>query len=250
MARSVPRSQLIKCLAATGPSSSPMFATGSPYSPFFISGLLSSRPVPVTCSLCHTDPSPSLRLRRSRDSLRSIPSPGPAPSTTLPEIPLGLSLQQASLSAPALLVSVKRNSITSVSPSVRHFNRSHALARLEGRSTSIRRKPRPVKRNFMSMSDEESEADDDDDRVQNDARLSVINEPEDLVLPPAMPLSSDPIRPRRFLSSVRIRSTSPRKRQTMTKDWFPLKSFIDLQAADDDTINFRWRSFIEVSRVS
>ncbi|KAG6886199.1 hypothetical protein C0993_010761 [Termitomyces sp. T159_Od127] len=165
---------------------------------------------------------------------------------------LGLSLDRASHSAPALLVSVKRSSISSVSPSVRHINRSHALARLEGRTKSTRRKPKSVKRNFMSMSDEESEADDDVDRFQNDARkftLSVINEPEDLVLPSPMPLSES-TRTRRFLSSVRIRSTSPRKRQTMTKDWFPLKSFIDLQATDDDANKFSWRSFIEVSRVS
>ncbi|KAG6891229.1 hypothetical protein C0995_008481 [Termitomyces sp. Mi166 len=322
-----------------------MFRTGSPYSPFFTSGLLydstvprrgslpaDSRPSAFYFTLQPTSdyrsflsldlaeslslrsstlrpkdpakvftfaqipetelppPHPSLRLRRSRDSLRTIPSPKPAPSITLPDVPkphspspstpprlpsiapsppLGLSLECASHSAPALVVSrtetpedlvelAKRNSMSSVSPTVRKINRSHALARLEGRTNSTRRKPKPIKRNFMSMSDEESEGDDHgDDEFQNAANprrfaLSVINEPEDLVLPPALPLSEPKTAPigGRFPSEVRSKSTSPRKRQTTAKDWFPLKSFIDLQAGDDDNTKFSWRSLIEVARVS
>ncbi|KNZ72627.1 hypothetical protein J132_02220, partial [Termitomyces sp. J132] len=160
----------------------------------------------------------------SRDSMRSIPSPKPAPSTTLPDVPrqppsppprlpsiavnpsLGLSLDRASQSAPALLVSPKRDSTSSVvSPTIRKINRSHALARLEGRTNSTRRRSRPIKRNFMSMSDEESEADDDDD--DDSPTLPLIDEPEDLVLPsPPLSLSEPrtvPLGPR-FPSSPRM----------------------------------------------
>ncbi|KAG5337241.1 hypothetical protein C0989_010120 [Termitomyces sp. Mn162] len=202
--------------------------------------------------------------------MRSIPSPKPAPSTTLPDVPrqppsppprlpsiavnpsLGLSLDRASQSAPALLVSPKRDSTSSVvSPTIRKINRSHALARLEGRTNSTRRRSRPIKRNFMSMSDEESEADDDDD--DDSPTLPLIDEPEDLVLPsPPLSLSEPrtvPLGPR-FPSSVRTRSTSSRKHQSTSKDWFSLKSFIDLQTAEDDSTKFSWRSFIEVARVS
>ncbi|KAG6837358.1 hypothetical protein H0H93_010960 [Arthromyces matolae] len=193
-----------------------MFRTGSPYSPFFTSGLLYNPNV---------DHHPQLRPRRSRDSL---PSPKPCPSTTLPDTPLP-----------------KRNS---TSTTIRKANRSYALARLEGRTNSTRRKV--PKRNFMTMGDE-SDADDDDffnlrpsKRVTSS--LDIINEPEDLVLPPpSIPLTA-PVGGR--FPSIH---PSPSHSKKPNDQWFHLKSFIDLHGGDDDsTMRWSWRSFVEVARVS
>ncbi|KAG6839406.1 hypothetical protein C0991_002850, partial [Blastosporella zonata] len=313
-----------------------MFHSGSPYSPFFTSGLL-SQPEPDVeptqrrgslptspfyftlqpkrdtseyrsflsldlaessaaratstfnaFSFAHnlTPPRSSLRLRHSRDSLRTIPSPKPAPSITLPDVPiakhrtpspthrtpspthrtpspthstpspthtasstpprlpsivisasLGLTMDAP---PPVLPTSLNRNStVSTVSPSVRKVNRSQALARLEGRTNSTRRR-KPIKRNFMTMGDE-SEGDDDDafEDHHRHTTLCVLNEPEDLVLPP--PAVSLP-EPKTAPVGGRFPS-SPRKQRT--KDWFPLKSFIDFQAGEDDLSRWSWRSFIE-----
>ncbi|RDB23812.1 hypothetical protein Hypma_009079 [Hypsizygus marmoreus] len=238
-------------------------------------------------------PRTSVRLRLSRDSLRTIPSPKPAPSMTLPAVPvpkhqttpsssssipstpprlpsiaispsLGLTLERASQSAPSLIISrttapslvyalpPKRESTSSVSTRARKVNRSHALARLEGRSNSTRHKPmaKPIERNFMSMSDDE----DDSDLEAEPPRitLSAVLEPEDVVLPPpsavrlqgsrSAPISGS------FPSLTTSRSSSSRKRRT-SKEWFPLKSFIDLQS-DEEMSGWSWRSFIEVASVS
>ncbi|KAG6910196.1 hypothetical protein DXG01_012331 [Tephrocybe rancida] len=208
-----------------------------------------------------TPPHTSLRLRHSRDSMRTIPSPKPAPCTTLPDVPVPSSSRTPTSSAPPRLPSIVistclgltmdlpapapsavattavpltyRNSTATVSTTVRRVNRSHALARLEGRTRSTRRMPKKRNFNFMSMSDDEG-----DDEPDVDA---VLNEPEDHVLPP---LKSAPIGGRFPSSAI---SMSPRKR---TKEWFPLKSFIDLQSGEDDLNRWGWRSFIEVASVS
>ncbi|GLB41767.1 hypothetical protein LshimejAT787_1003670 [Lyophyllum shimeji] len=238
-------------------------------------------------------PRTSLRLRLSRDSLRTIPSPKPAPSITLPDLPkhaavppspslsstaprlpsiavnssLGLSLQRASQSTPSLVIArttapkdivqlPNRSSISTVSSSVRKVNRSHALARLEGRTNSTRRKAmaKPFARNFMSMSDDEDDGGDDSEFEEDSGKvtLSAILEPEDIVFPPPSPsratgAKSAPIGGR-FPSSP---SSTPscRRKQTRSTDWNPLKSFIDLQG-EDDMSRWSWRSFIEVASVS
>ncbi|KAF8075017.1 hypothetical protein FPV67DRAFT_1475745 [Lyophyllum atratum] len=234
----------------------------------------------------------SLRLRLSRDSLRTIPSPKPAPSITLPDVPkhtlpsspcpslpprlpsitvnscLGLSLERASHSAPSLVISrttaptaiVKlpnRNSMSTVTTSVRKVNRSHALARLEGRTASTRRKAmaKPIARNFMSMSDDEDDGGDDSDIERDSGRvtMSAILEPEDVVFPPPSPPSllgakSAPIGGR-FPSLSPSQTSSRGRKPPRTKDWFPLKSFIDLQG-EDEMSRWSWRSFIEVASVS
>ncbi|KAG6825121.1 hypothetical protein H0H92_004639 [Tricholoma furcatifolium] len=260
-----------------------MFRTGSPYSPFFTSGLLSPPSARASSVILpHESFTPSLRTRRSRDSLRSIPSPKPVPSITLPDIPspissapprlpsivispsLGISLERASYSAPSLVISrtkvpfdvPDRNSISTVSTSVRKVNRSHALARLEGRTNSTRRRPRtaplkPAKRNFMCMTDDDS--DDDFDDYQDRRRrvtFNVINEPEDLVLPPPI-FAPLPLYAKTAPITGRFPSLSPTRNLKRTTEWFPLKSFIDFQSgADDDTTRWSWRSFIQSPSVS
>ncbi|KAF4610562.1 hypothetical protein D9613_006877 [Agrocybe pediades] len=140
---------------------------------------------------------PSLRLRLSRDSIRTIPSPKPAPSITLPEVPtqtrsspsppprlpslrplpaLDLSVlpkPKVSVAAPTVTrtsssakFQSKKNSrlsiatTSTVSTRAKRHNRSEALARLEGRRQAL---ASPVygayypKRNFMSMSDDEDD---------------------------------------------------------------------------------------------
>ncbi|KAG5650814.1 hypothetical protein H0H81_010939 [Sphagnurus paluster] len=228
-------------------------------------------------------PHAPLRVRHSRDSLRTIPSPKPAPSITLPEVPrrsespprlpslavsvsLGLSLERASHSAPSLTISrtsapdvvVPLPNRCSVSSSVRRSNRSHALARLEGRTASTRRPksaPKPFQRNFMSMSDDEDEDGDGSEfefglfPSPTHAPINAVLEPEDVVLPPPSPhhsgARSAPIGGR-FPSSA---SSAKRKQAQRTTEWFPLKSFMDLQG-DDDISRWSWRSFIEVASVS
>ncbi|KAF9531763.1 hypothetical protein CPB83DRAFT_868074 [Crepidotus variabilis] len=266
-----------------------------------------------------TRASTPLRSRFSRDSLRTIPSPKPAPSITLPELPntpaasafssppapvqpqsapprlpslpvlpaLDFPVPSTSSSAivspissrtPTRPLPSKRFSNTSkitsstVSTRARRFNRSEALAALEGHRcqthTQCRSAPLPIlvqKRpvhfqrhnNFMSLSDDE-ESDDDsdfgaDDELEPMDLMNIFNpllEPEDVVLPsPAAPSHSSSIR--------RIQSSQPSsRRQRSRTNWFPLKSFIDLHgdhpsaSANDDESNWSWRSFIEVSNVS
>lgn len=144
--------------------------------------------------------------------------------------------------------------MSTVSTSVRKVNRSHALARLEGRTNSTRRKAmaKPIARNFMSMSDDEDDGADDSE-IEADSggvTLGAILEPEDVVFPPPSPphptgAKSAPVGGR-FPS---LSSTASGRKQTRSKDWFPLKSFIDLQG-EDDMSRWSWRSFVEVASVS
>ncbi|KAF8892038.1 hypothetical protein BD779DRAFT_1510550 [Infundibulicybe gibba] len=207
----------------------------SPYSPFFTSGLLPLGPPRddqlssfLSLETAERHQSSSIRTRSSRQSL---PSPKPAPSITLPEIP-----------QPPQPSHARRTSTTthsSVSPTVRRVNRTAALARLEGRTPSTRR------RNFMSMSD-------DEDEDAPPPRIRTLNlETEDIVLPSVstytFPAVSAPVSPRHSPSRARSRRT--KSRHQSTHDWFPLKSFIDLHA-EDDMSSWAWRSFIEVATLS
>lgn len=231
----------------------------------------------------------SLRLRSSRDSLRALPSPKPAPLSTLPDVPkqpspspsvsslpprlpsinVTSSLKMssscpASQSTPALAVSrtaapsdirasvLTHATVSTVSTRARKTNRSDALARLEGRSRPINQPaPKRVARNFMSMSDDE---DDYDDSITLDfgdeklVTLSITLEPEDILLsfPKVIPAPNSAPAGGRFSASS---SMSRWRKQPGGKDWFPLKSFIDLQN-DDEMSSWNWRSFIEVSSVS
>jgi len=113
---------------------------------------------------------------------------------------------------------------------------------------------KPVAVNFMSMSDDEDDDAGDPEFEEDSVRvtLSAVLEPEDVVFPPPprlMGAKSAPIGGR-FLSLSPSQSTSSRRhKQPRTKDWFPLKSFIDLQG-EDDMARWSWRSFIEVVSVS
>ena len=166
-------------------------------------------------------------MRFSRDSLRTIPSPKPAPSITLPALPkianspprlpsiqlppaLDISLTTRTIPPPLRLdTSARRTSVyttSTVSTRARVNNRSAALARLEGRHRRPNTAPLP-KRNFMSMSDDEDEdaASDSDSAADADDDLSDLDvadysfpavrprtadpraEPEDVVLPLRVP---------------------------------------------------------------
>ncbi|KJA28110.1 hypothetical protein HYPSUDRAFT_62502 [Hypholoma sublateritium FD-334 SS-4] len=292
-----------------------MFATHSPYSPFFTSGLLSagSRPhspdvplsprrgslptsraddVPAFYFTLHNEDAfrsflsldlaesqsmrsaslkrkastvskpyrfpriseapPPLRMRFSRDSLRTIPSPKPAPSITLPALPkvasspprlpsiqlspsLDISLVTRTVPPPLRLdTTTRRNSVvttSTVSTRARTSNRSAALARLEGRDRRPNTAPLP-KRNFMSMSDDDDSdsdaaADADDDLSDLDAadftfpalrRPDPRAEPEDVVLPPRAPHT--------FLEAPRSAPLPPRpraKRASTAQEDAPLR---------------------------
>ena len=230
------------------------------YSPFFTSGLLSQ-------------PDYTSFLTLDSISLRSIPSPKPAPSATLPDLPnsspprlpsltpipaldiplpsLTISRTQAPLTAIRRISVATKATSSSVSTHVRRSNRSEALARLEGRyrhhPITLHTKPPQLhqQRNFMNMTDDE------DDEEQEDHDLDSLNlpvttfsnpvlEPEDVVLPTSTPSIND--------SFLLISPPHPVNPQS-TKDWIPLKSFIDLHN-DDDSSSWTWTSFIHVANVS
>ncbi|KAH6915854.1 hypothetical protein BKA70DRAFT_1418774 [Coprinopsis sp. MPI-PUGE-AT-0042] len=139
-----------------------------------------------------------IHLRFSRDSFRSIPSPKPAPSMDLPELPkasetpaprlpsiprsptLALSFSSPKKSflssfrisrskAPKTVVPLNRSSVittSTVSTTVRRANRSDALARLEGRNGAPVPR-RSTGKNFMSMSDDESSEDESDSDIDS-----------------------------------------------------------------------------------
>ncbi|KAK7466357.1 hypothetical protein VKT23_005085 [Stygiomarasmius scandens] len=142
-----------------------------------------------------------LRLRSSRDSLRTIPSPKPVPSVTLPEVPsprlisitntthtfkfplppsspskakpfipspAGPSTVPA-IASPTAIVPQRSNSTatwkssSTVSTRYKRSRRSDALARLEGRfpGTYKKRFSFASKKNFMNMLDDEDDGDDE-----------------------------------------------------------------------------------------
>jgi hypothetical protein len=254
-----------------------------------------------------------LRIRSSHESLRSIPSPKPVPSISLPKIPnppvaavvpasdlpprlppipttppLRISTI-AKLSTPSSSVRrrhpppppkiasttttppipVSRNDSTSTrTSSYRAASRSHALARLEGRSNSSRRR---VQRNFMSMSDDE---DDDEDLQQQQSssdldvdlasamRLAAfLDEEDDLTypyhIPPPLLSSSSSLSPdtpstavpqtahETSLPTPKLSRSIKGKNNPPTESWFPMTSFLDAREEE-----WNWRSFIEFTSVS
>ena len=209
-------------------------------------------------------PAVSARRRASKETLRSIPSPKPAPSTTLPDVPI------PPVSPPAAASSKKRSrSIQvlsprhrrapsarseSVSSHVRRKSRMDALACLEGRSRAPHRVPRasPLRNNFMSFSDDEDEKSTTHRSSLSKETTSVHTEDlnayadvEDEV-DAILPIHS---RKREAADQVPARSARPaRKRRSTIDSWFPLKSFIDLK--DDDLSSWNWRSFIEIGGVA
>jgi hypothetical protein len=116
------------------------------------------------------------------------------------------------------------------------------------------------------MSDDEDEDEDEDaSDIQplSDLDDQVLDsfdpsyEPEDIVLPVSSPHSSMPSRvvrnkPRKH-GGHRISQRRIKHRSGRTRDWFPLKSFIDFYNENEDdaaSTNWSWRSFIEFSTVS
>ncbi|KAG6374662.1 hypothetical protein JVT61DRAFT_4028 [Boletus reticuloceps] len=220
-----------------------------------------------------TSPAPVLSTRRrtSRDSLRSIPSPKPAPSATLPELPTASHLRpppsstsllkkrpaSTVITSPLSLTPRLRRSASSRSESIsshdRRRSRLDALACLEGRSRAPNRvlHSSSLRNNFMSFSDDEDEK-------------SIMRRPT-VPAPPAIQVEDlsafadvedevDAIIPnvRKRDSSNKAKPARPtkptRKRRGTIESWFPLKSFIDFK--DDDSSSWNWRSFIEIGGVS
>lgn len=141
--------------------------------------------------LRHSKSTTNIR-RPSRDSLRSIPSPKPAPMSTLPTPPTPLS------------PSIRAPSSIRPTPSVRAGNHAQALARLEGRT----------KTDFILL-------DDDSD---------VEMEPEDVVLPLST-LNRTPSRRSSSKCSSSVHPYS-RKSRSKRSTWDPTSSWIDLSTRD------------------
>jgi hypothetical protein len=311
-----------------------MFRTGSPYSPFFTSGLLSAPASPAspidsnelgprrgslpTSSSDHSSAyhfnlqsrrdvnefrsflsldlaetrsqrskrgsnnhwsevvaqhpplpdSPTFTSRSASPRLRTMPSPKPAPSITLPELPSvptpspvasssrtlpesltkplritrpKLSLPTSSrlpkspvVKTPLLSPRVARSISTStVSTRYRALRRTSALAALEGHRK--RTQSLSTSQNFISLSDDEGDdelSDDDDESSDSDESFIDV-------------FSSVPEHPQ---GSRRSRS-----------DWLHLKSFIDLRNEREDSTrekdrasltssnSWGWRSYIEIA---
>ncbi|KAK0189147.1 hypothetical protein F5146DRAFT_1058125 [Armillaria mellea] len=301
-----------------------MFRTGSPYSPFFTSGLLSSPASPASpidfnelgprrgslptsssdrSSAYHftlqsrrdaetrsqrskrgsnnhwsvvvaqhppLPDSPTFTSRSASPWLRAMPSPKPAPSITLPELPVVPTPSPVASSSrtlpdsltkplrvtrpkmpspvssrlpkspvvktPLLSPRVARSISTStVSTRYRALRRTSALAALEGHRK--RTQSLSTSQNFISLSDDEgddelSDADDDDESSDSDESFIDVF--------PSVPEHSQ--------GSQRSRS-----------DWLHLKSFIDLRNEREDSTrekdrasltsssSWGWRSYIEIA---
>lgn len=206
---------------------------------------------------------PTIRLRRSRDSMRTIPSPKPVPSIILPEppksAPPSLSTQPPSafdlpeshnssllLSLPqASSRSNNRYSTSTVTTSVRKVNRSQALARLEGRfiSAFVSSKEPSSAPNFMSMTDDEDEETDDHSPDESHPfngpfiTLSAVLSPQDVVV--SLPRSKHALTNSKLSTS--IISSRGSDSSHATKDWFRFKSFLDFK--DDDLARWSRKSF-------
>ncbi|KAG1780835.1 hypothetical protein EV702DRAFT_1193662 [Suillus placidus] len=224
-------------------------------------------PLPSACAL----------HRSSRESLRQIPSPKPAPvSSTLPEPPASLDraqnfppplkpLQSATnaSSSTSLLSPIspsgKGSSLrsSSVTSHQRRKSRMDALACLEGRSRAANRIPRSsLRNNFMSMSDDE----DDETKalsslgntpfiqVEDFGSFADIEDEGDVIIPSSKHISQKQ-KQATFPRSVSVSQPVQRQRpgRSTVDTWFPLKSFIDLK---DDDLSWNWRSFIEIGSVS
>jgi hypothetical protein len=214
------------------------------------------------------------RRRTSKESLRTIPSPKPAPSATLPELPTAsnpcspappLSLKKraastvvSSLLSPTLRArrpaSLRSESISSHD---RRRSRLDALACLEGRSRAPHRVPRSsgLRNNFMSFSDDEDEKSTTPKSTASSAPATPVVQIEDQSAFADVEDEVDAIIPtlaRKRGAVDQAKSARPakpaRKRRGTIESWFPLKSFIDFK--DDDLSSWNWRSFIEIGGVS
>ncbi|KAJ2919533.1 hypothetical protein MD484_g876, partial [Candolleomyces efflorescens] len=252
-------------------------------------------------------PAPSITLPELPVPKAPAPPPVPAPAASapprLPSIPKLPSLRISRSEAPTTVVSLKRSRLSTtttstVSTRARRINRSNALDRLEGKIKLQASAPPSVsrfslRRNFMSLSDDESDNDDEDSDIDSldaksdysddffetqDNRLFYTGyfEPEDLVLPSVRSPSTSPIRSSAVPSSPKSAPSSPSKATSSrkmsvrrsTRDWFPLKSFIDLRSGNDGdsssfasgptstsaaspttTSSWSWRSFIDVAHL-
>ncbi|TFK52078.1 hypothetical protein OE88DRAFT_1502449 [Heliocybe sulcata] len=227
--------------------------------------------------------SPSVSSHSHSHSAPSILSPSSAsfllsPRTSfLPSFPTPRrSRTQDSASASTTKrESIASSSLTrgaSVTSHQRRANRSNALACLEGRACNPHRISR-TKTNFMSLSDDEDDAEADDeiaDFVQEKApsqrdsihlHEAMLLEDEDVVIP-ASPRCSGRLRSHSRAQAPKIRSRAntlllsitvpdaatspskkPRSRSGTLESWFPpFADFIDF--ADDEAS--KWRSFVEV----
>lgn len=127
-----------------------------------------------------------------------------------------------------------------------------ALACLEGRSRAANRIPRSnLRRNFMSMSDDEddeakvlSSKENTPIQVEDFGAFADIEDEGDAIMPSCNHLSQ---KPATFPRSVSVSQPPKRQRRSTIESWFPLKSFIDLK---DDDLSWNWRSFIEIGGVS
>ncbi|KAG2749599.1 hypothetical protein P692DRAFT_20863828 [Suillus brevipes Sb2] len=191
---------------------------------------------------------PPLPLHRSsRESLRQIPSPKPAPASTLPELPTS---PPKPLPSSAPLLSPKGSSLrsSSITSHQRRKSRMDALACLEGRSRANRIPRSNLRNNFMSMSDDEEE----EAKAQGNPCIQVedfgsfadIEDEGDAVVPSPKHF---PPKQTSFPRSVSVSQPAKRQRRSTVESWFPLKSFIDLK---DDDLSWNWRSFIEIGGIS
>ncbi|KAJ7449672.1 hypothetical protein FB451DRAFT_1410886 [Mycena latifolia] len=222
-------------------------------------------------------PRSPMSLRRSpATSPRALPSPKPAPVSTLPNVPS----QPSTPRSPGLQVAVSRTptpvaiqpvppqrkpslasqvtrasaTTSTVSTRYRRKRRNKALACLEGR------RPAPARAspsdNFMSLSDDEDEEDDTavlrsaspeellDLSLSDDQLIVLIAGLDDGDVHSA-PVSSAHFKQSSRESTTRSASTNsthPRRRKAS----LVLKSFMDFHN-EEDSSRWSWRSFIEVA---
>ncbi|KAJ7091322.1 hypothetical protein B0H15DRAFT_228729 [Mycena belliarum] len=241
------RSHSIKRRPSTAHSSEPPFAVN----------------FQIPDSPCLLPPSSPLSLRRSRaSSPRALPSPKPAPVSTLPSVPS----QPSTPRSPAFEVAVSRTptplviqrkpslasrasaTTSTVSTRYRRTRRNKALACLEGRRPA----PTPLSpsENFISMSEDEDEDEDEDaprPHTPEDTLDSSLSEDQLLMLiaglddgdfhraPPSSAMFPHP--PSTPVSS----HTQPRRRG---KTSLTLKSFMDFH---DEPSHLSWRSYVEIT---
>ncbi|KAG8215005.1 hypothetical protein J3R82DRAFT_8411 [Butyriboletus roseoflavus] len=216
---------------------------------------------------------PSTRRRASKESLRTIPSPKPVPSTTLPDPPIASgprflpsSTRPSSLSkkppAPSPPLSPTPRArrpaslrSESISTHDRRKSRMDALACLEGRSRAPNRIPHPtsLRHDFMSFSDDEDEktmttrnssaATAPATQIEDLSAFADVEDEADAIIP-TLTRKREPTDPAEPARPAKL----GRRRRSTLESWFPLKSFIDLK--DDDLSSWNWRSFIEIGGVS
>ncbi|KAJ6581446.1 hypothetical protein B0H19DRAFT_1251667 [Mycena capillaripes] len=220
-------------------------------------------------------PRSPIGLRKSpTNSLRALPSPKPAPVSSLPSVPshpssprsqtlevavsrtpTPVAIQAVPQRKASVMSQATRASATTstVSTRYRRTRRNKALACLEGRRPVVRP---PSSGNFMSFSDNESEDEEepvsvpqpplqerDSQDLSDDQLIMLIakldGRLEDYTAPTS-PLSKPSTRG----TSVRSTSLQPQPRRRKTK--LGLKSFMDFHN-EEDTSRWSWRSFIEVA---